>query len=229
MTDVITKIAILNRQLHELTIREVEVLMFLHMKLPIEGGDWLHEARKNLVSKGYITNVTDNLSTKALDFIEGYHNLTLQERITIWARVCFIRTGIENNAERAYRFAEEAIELVQSFDVSVEDMHKLVDYVYNRPVGETDQEVGGTYTTLAVLSSINNLKIDECATTELDRIWMNIPKIRKRNETKPQTSVEVKQGDTVVGIDAAGGLSISTTGDVNVILERDFDIEETIR
>jgi hypothetical protein len=113
---------------------------------------------------------------------------TFQSRVVPWMLLCFGPVIPMNKTERNHRFFEEATELVQSLDMSREDAHRLVDYVYGRPIGEPAQEVGGVMVTLAALCHANDLDMAEAGETELARI--NEPavveRIRLKQATKPK-------------------------------------------
>ena len=111
---------------------------------------------------------------------------TQQERISIWA----VRTlGIEacaNSVERALRVAEEAIELAQACKVSKEQLHRLVDYVFERPAGKPGQEIAGTLVCLYSLASALGLDADR----EFEREFLRVnepevvDRIRRRQAEK---------------------------------------------
>ena len=110
----------------------------------------------------------------------------LQSRVKPWLEDCFGHEIATDKKERNHRFIEEAIELVQSTGCSKEDVCKLVEYVYNRPVGEPKQEVGGVMITLAALCLANDMNMHTEAETELMRIWLNKEKIRQKQKAKPK-------------------------------------------
>ena len=83
---------------------------------------------------------------------------------------------------------EEGLELVQSLGCTREDAHLLVDYVYDRPVGEPLQELGGTMTTLAALCAIYDFDMNEAGEVELVRMWQMIERIREKQRNKPKFS-----------------------------------------
>lgn len=88
--------------------------------------------------------------------------------------------------ERARRFLEEAIELVQASGLPKEDVLKLVDYTYSRPAGQEWQEVGGVMVTLAIYCEAMNINMDVAGNEELIRV--NTPemidRIRQKQVTK---------------------------------------------
>ena len=107
-----------------------------------------------------------------------------------WAKQAFGEEIAKDKIERNHRFLEEALELVQSLDCTREEAHQLVDYVFNRPVGDPPQEVGGVTVTLAALCAANNLHMAECSEVELNRIQQPyiMEKIRAKQAAKPNYS-----------------------------------------
>ena len=112
--------------------------------------------------------------------------LTLQEKTLPWLLACFGQQIANDKKERNHRFLEEALELVQSCDCTVSEAHQLVDYVFNRPVGEKVQEVGGVMITLAALCLANKLDMHEAGEVELTRIWTKVEQIRQKQLNKPK-------------------------------------------
>lgn len=108
----------------------------------------------------------------------------LQARCTDWARVCFPDDPIIRPKVRAIRFLEEAIELVQTMDISREKAHELVDYVFNRPVGYPAQELGGTMLTLMLVAEALDLDAGGEAEAELVSAYERIPQIREKSKNK---------------------------------------------
>jgi hypothetical protein len=111
-----------------------------------------------------------------------------QRNVVAWALECFGPTISNDRTIRNHRFLEESMELVQALGCTASEAHQLVDYVFGRPVGEPEQEVGGVMVTLAALCSANRLDLDECARIELTRVWGRIEQIRMKNAGKPKHS-----------------------------------------
>lgn len=111
---------------------------------------------------------------------------SFQYRVMEWLTATFTSEIINSIDERNQRFMEEATELVQSTGLTCEQAHAIVDYTYDRPVGETTQEVGGVMNTLAALCHAHRINLDLCADTELDRCWQNIDKIKAKQLLKPR-------------------------------------------
>lgn len=112
----------------------------------------------------------------------------LQQRVHPWLMACFGPEVSGDTVERNHRFLEEALELVQACDCSREDAHALVDYVFDRPVGERHQEVGGVMITLAALCLAQRLDMHQAGEDELARIWTKVDMIRQKQAEKPRNS-----------------------------------------
>lgn len=109
-----------------------------------------------------------------------------QRTVGVWLETCFGTEIAEDKTERSHRFLEEALELVQSAGCTKEEALQLVDYVYDRPVGELTQEIGGVAVTLAAFCHAHCISLDRSAETELHRCWMNTEKIRAKQAAKPK-------------------------------------------
>lgn len=132
---------------------------------------------------------------------------TFQPRVDEWVEACFGGTIRGDTTERADRFIEEALELAQTIPAFTADRaHTLVDYVFNRPVGEPAQEVGGVMVTLAALCNATGLDITSSAETELARVWTKMAAIRAKQAAKPTGSalpVAIERGEHTGGGDGA--------------------------
>lgn len=112
----------------------------------------------------------------------------LAARVADWTRRCFGEHMADSRAERNHRFLEEAVELVQACGCGAEEVHAIVDYVFSRKPGVKTQELGGTLITLAALSAVHGLNMDDCVRGELNDIEKKIDRIREKRATKPQFS-----------------------------------------
>jgi len=111
-----------------------------------------------------------------------------QARVRPWLIACFGEEIAGDKIERNHRFLEEALETVQAGSCTRSEAHQIVDYVFGRPVGELEQEVGGTLVTLAALCLAHGLNMHECAEVELARVWTKVEKIRAKQAAKPKHS-----------------------------------------
>lgn len=110
-----------------------------------------------------------------------------QARVAGWMQACFGPAISADRQERNHRFLEEALELVQACGATDGEAHQLVDYVFGRPAGERQQEVGGVMVTLAALCLAHGLDMHQAAETELARILSPdvLERIREKQKRKP--------------------------------------------
>ncbi len=88
--------------------------------------------------------------------------------------------------ERRARFAEEVNETLQAFGMSREDMHQLVDYTWDRPVGEPCKEIGAALLTLTSLCVVAGYDLMECGEADLEKLQKpeTISRIRAKRSTR---------------------------------------------
>ena len=115
---------------------------------------------------------------------------TYQQRVEVWCRMCFGDDYDETLVTRAKRLLEEAIELAQALDLPRTTAKTLVDFVYDRPVGEDVQEVGGVMVTLAALCAAAGYNMQDCGEMELKRVWNNMDAVRLKNQQKRRELAE---------------------------------------
>ena len=113
---------------------------------------------------------------------------SFQARVQPWMMACFGPEISADRSERNHRFLEEALELVQSTGCTASEAHQLVDYVYGRPVGDTNQEIGGVMVTLAALCLALNADMHAAGEAELARVWTKVEAIRAKQAAKPKHS-----------------------------------------
>lgn len=112
----------------------------------------------------------------------------LQTSVHKWMMACFGLNITYDLRERNHRFIEEALELVQSCGITKSECQLILDYVFDRKVGERSQEVGGVMVTLAALCNVIQVNIDKASFAELARVWTKINEIRNKQATKPKHS-----------------------------------------
>lgn len=108
-----------------------------------------------------------------------------QQDVAKWVKDCFGEEIANDTVERSFRFTEESLELVQSLGITRAQVLILVDYVFDRPKGEPQQEVGGVMVTLAALCNANGIQLKNAALTELLRCQSKTDKIREKHFSKP--------------------------------------------
>ena len=126
---------------------------------------------------GFVPSAEKTLSTESF-----------QDCVNKWMFECFGEDIPKDTIERNYRFLEEALELVQACGCTKNAAHQLVNYVFNRPIGDKAQEVGGVLVTLAALGSAQSIDIQGAGENELIRIWDNVNQIREKQRNKPLRS-----------------------------------------
>jgi hypothetical protein len=115
-----------------------------------------------------------------------------QDRVFDWAADCFGQTDALDREMRAYRFLEEALELVQACGCTKEAATQVLEYVFGRPAGAIEQEVGGTMVSLAVLCQAFGVGMNRCGEAELTRVLGKTEEIRQRHASKPKFGSQLK-------------------------------------
>ena len=106
-----------------------------------------------------------------------------------WARLCF-GDATMTPLERVRRTLEEALELAQAEGMSREDMHRLVDYVSDRPVGDPIQELGGVCLTLLVYADTKGVSLEDVELEELRRVQSkSVKHFKDRHNAKAAAGV----------------------------------------
>ena len=120
--------------------------------------------------------------------IDMRNKKTFQRRVDEWFKKCFPDTAWTDGHERTCRFLEESLELAQSCGISEDEAHELVKYVFGRPVGDTQQEIGGTAVTLNALGNVLGHDLEFAQETELSRVWRKMDAIREKQANRPENS-----------------------------------------
>lgn len=113
---------------------------------------------------------------------------SFQHRVYEWIATCFPPTARLDRNERTHRFLEEALELGQANGCSRDEVLALVNYVYSRPEGTPELEVGGVMVTLAGLCGVFKIDMEAAGEAELKRNWDRIEMIRAKQASKPHGS-----------------------------------------
>jgi len=93
-----------------------------------------------------------------------------QVQVQNWGRAAFGDAHVTSVPQRCLRLIEEAIEACQAGGLERGQLHRLVDYIYSRPVGELHQEIGGIGVTLLALAAAASLSADAEEVREIARI-----------------------------------------------------------
>ena len=108
-----------------------------------------------------------------------------QAMIASWAEKAFGREEAISLPQRGLRLLEEAIEAFQACGGDEAIAHKLVSFVFGRPPGTIDQELGGVAVTVLALAAAAGLSADEEECREVQRV-LNKPlgEFTQRNANK---------------------------------------------
>lgn len=109
--------------------------------------------------------IMQRITLNDLDSMKFFQSMCVE-----WGRQTFDTSITTDPLERSLRFGEEALELLQSCDLTKQDVLKLVDYVFDRPKGEVGQEVGGTIVCLAMLCEAKKIDLYLEAAMEFARV-----------------------------------------------------------
>jgi hypothetical protein len=130
-----------------------------------------------------LTTILDSLSLQSPS-----DGASFQARVQPWMMACFGAEISADKLERNHRFFEEATETVQAAGMTRSEAHQLVDYTFDRPIGELRQEAGGAMVTLAALCLAHGLDMHEAGEIELARVWTKVDAIRAKQAAKPKHS-----------------------------------------
>lgn len=93
-----------------------------------------------------------------------------QNMMVRWGIDAFGLAQMENIEQRGLRMVEEAIEAAQAAGCEHKMLHKLIDYIYDRPVGNLKQELGGVQVCVAVLANAAGFSADQAELQEIERV-----------------------------------------------------------
>lgn len=143
--------------------------------------------------------MTDDQLMKDLTVVSGQRFNRARDRrqaqVYTWAKAAFGKSHVVSIEQRSIRFLEEAIELAQSGGCTEEIAHKLVSFVFARPVGTMASEIGGVGITLLCLAQAAHMSADECEVAEFLRVLDKpLEHFAARNKAKNQAGFNVVKG-----------------------------------
>lgn len=108
-----------------------------------------------------------------------------QKIVSDWCAAAFGIDHATSLPQRGIRLLEEAVELAQACGCSTDMAHKLIDFVFSRPIGKIEQELGGVGVTLLALASAAGHSADGEEAAEVARVLAKPPSyFTARNEAK---------------------------------------------
>lgn len=124
-----------------------------------------------------------------------FDTLDIQKRNRRWVESRLGMAAMDLH-ERGMRSAEENIEVVQCCGVTAEELIALVWHVFDKPVGDIQQELGGAGMTLLGVADSAGYVLSQCVEKELERV-----------ESLPPERFRKRQAENVAnGIGAPGEL-----------------------
>ncbi len=108
-----------------------------------------------------------------------------QERVNLWILGMFGGKPPPGITVCQNRFLEEALEAVQTFGMTKEQAHAMVNFVYAREAAKEKEVIGGVMVTLAALCNAFEIDMIDSGERELDKIWGMIDIIREKQALKP--------------------------------------------
>lgn len=94
-----------------------------------------------------------------------------QQAVARWCNAAFGAEHAASLPQRGLRLAEEAIEAAQAAGCDPAQLHRLIDHVYARPVGDLGQELGGIAVCEFALAAAAGLSAEHCELTEIARVF----------------------------------------------------------
>lgn len=113
----------------------------------------------------------------------------LQARNTNFCLKCFGFTNTFNRRERALRYAEESLELMQAAGLTESDVEALKKHVYSREPGQIRKELGNAQLTLLALGTSYGIHVVDEGERDLRWAKNNISYIREKYLSKPAAIV----------------------------------------
>ena len=91
-----------------------------------------------------------------------------QPKMVNWVRTRLGSAAMDPH-ERAMRFLEEALELLQVAGITEDEIDKLRLHVFSKQPGRAVQEIGGVVTTLLTLAQSQGVDMNTAGLVEIDR------------------------------------------------------------
>lgn len=117
-----------------------------------------------------------------------------------WCVAAFGDHDARSIPQRGLRLIEEAVETAQACGCDPATLHRLIDHVYARPVGELRQELGGLGVTLLALAEAAGISADEAERAEIGRVRAKpLSHFAARNAAKKAAGFHVDASGTPEG------------------------------
>lgn len=110
----------------------------------------------------------------------------LQKRSVDAGIEVFGKANVIDPGERAFRFAEEAIELCRACGIPFTTLVAMICHeYYERACGEIPQEIAGTQNTLLALANSHGVDVGTVTVAEIERVLARKDQCRAKHDAKP--------------------------------------------
>lgn len=136
-------------------------------------------------------------STSGLDEAQGTSGSRDQRQADThaWCVAAFGDHDARSIPQRGLRLIEEAIETAQACGCDPAMLHRLIDHVYAKPVGDLAKELGGLGVTLLSLAEAAGVSADEAEKQEIERVRAKpLSHFAARNAAKAAAGFHVSAG-----------------------------------
>jgi hypothetical protein len=158
-----------------------------------------HQAEPRVCRRAYLASCLEKsghtlVSMTALRYVARAGAFFDDVPMLAWLDEVFADQG-RDPEERIIRTLEEVMELAQTENVTREQMHALVDQVMDKPVGEREQELGGTLVTLSSYMAVRQLNGVDAFNKEFVRVQDPeiIEKIKAKHAGKLVVSSKIER------------------------------------
>lgn len=161
-------------------LREIREILKPHAKLSRAAGGSFYTTDATIAKQTIrLTHIVEKMITSPQDLVRS------------WVQRAFGDEVLNDRVERSLRVIEEALEVAQALGTDRETAHRLVDYVFDRPIGNTAQEIGGAFVTLYAAAEAAGVDAETAFRDELARINRPdvIERIRQRQDQKREAEV----------------------------------------
>ncbi len=93
-----------------------------------------------------------------------------QTRVSEWCADAFGADHASNVEQRGLRLVEEAIEAAQAAKCDPTTLHKLIDYIYAKPPGELQRELGGIGLCVLAMANAAGFSANAAEINEINRV-----------------------------------------------------------
>ena len=144
-----------------------------------------------------MTTTTDNGFTAPTDLTSRDQR---QADVQAWCVAAFGNHDALFIPQRGLRLVEEAIETAQACGCDPALLHRLIDHIYAKPVGDLTQELGGLGVTILALAAAAGVSADAAEASELARVkTKSLSHFAARNAAKSAAGFHVPEAPQIDG------------------------------